>query len=109
MHPVKRASNDRKDLSFVFCVRQWPRFALIFKFSHEKLRALRAKNCAISVPKVRATRTKRAQTHSEGFHHRSTHPTSACEGFAAAAHACRAKTAPKFIEIFALFTVHHEF
>ena len=106
---MQRASNDRKDRSCVFCVRQWPRFALTFKISHEKLRALRPKNCAISGPKVRATRTKRAQTYSEGFRHCSTHPTSACEGFAAAAHACRAKTAPKFIEFFALFTVHHEF
>ena len=58
---MQRASNDRKDLSCVFCVRQWPRFALIFKFSHDTMSAhfdrkivqFRGRKCAQHAPNAR--------------------------------------------------------
>ena len=62
-----RASNDRRCLSCASCACRWPATALICKVMHAESREFRSQNFAISVPSVRAGRTRSAQTHPKHF------------------------------------------
>ena len=81
----------------------------IFKNLRAKSREFRSQNRTISVPTVRATFNLRAQNQPESFRRHSTPPCALRQGPAAAARVFCAKTAPKFIETFAISTENHEF
>ena len=81
----------------------------IFKNLRAKSREFRPQNRTISVPTVRATFNLRAQNQSESFRRHSTPPCALRHASAAAARVFCAKTAPKFIETFAISTENHEF
>jgi len=84
-----------------------PAAALICKVLHAKSREFRPQNRASSVPNVRATRKRSALTHSRSFPRRVMLSCAFEDVLAADGRVLRAKTAPKFVENFAISTENH--
>ena len=108
-HRVHRAWLDHFCASCVCLLASVAAIVPIFKILHAKSRDFRPQNRTISVPTVRATFNLRAQNQPESFRRHSTPPCTLRQASAAAARVFCAKTAPKFIETFAISTENHEF
>ena len=74
-----------------------------------KPREFQPQNCAISAPNVRAMRKEDAQSQCACLARRGTHACIFCEDSAGSGRVSRAKIAPNFFEIFAIFTENRKF
>ena len=100
---AQRAANDRPHHVDATCVRRWPQSRWLSKIFDTKSRELQPQNCAISAPKVRATRKKRAQSQRTWIWCCMANVCNFCACLAGSGRVSRAKIAPNFIDNFAVW------